>query len=433
MTATKQSGFNVTRWLPAKGMQILLAAALGILAGILDFPMLMSAADGVSQVFINLLKMVSLPIIFLSIVSTASGLDSMESIKILGRRVLKYTLITTLAAALVALAVFVAIDPLQGVVAPAIADTNVNIGQLEVVDQPTGYWGYLLNTIPSSAVQPFVTNNVIGVLFLAICMSMATLTLPKDKKDTLHQLFSSLYAAVMQITTWIVALMPIGIWAFVTLFVHDVRQGLDVSTVALYLICVVGANLVQGFVVLPLFLKLKGLSPIRTFKGMLPALSVAFFAKSSSAALPMAMQCAEGNLGISRQTASFSLPLCTTINMNGCAAFILQTVLFVSMSHGVTYTPVEMLLWVFIATIAAIGNAGVPMGCFFLSSALLVSMNVPLHIMGVILPFYTLVDMLESAINVWSDSCVTAVVDTEMRADELTVFDSAESLEVANA
>jgi Na+/H+-dicarboxylate symporter len=101
--------------------------------------------------------------------------------------------------------------------------------------------------------------------------------------------------------------------------------------------------------------------------------------------------------------------------MNACAGFILITVLFVSMSNGVTSSPIEMILWVVIATIAAIGNAGVPMGCYFLSTAFLAAMNVPLHILGIILPFYTLIDMLESAINVWSDSCVAAVVDKELK------------------
>jgi Na+/H+-dicarboxylate symporter len=154
-------------------------------------------------------------------------------------------------------------------------------------------------------------------------------------------------------------------------------------------------------------------------KGMYPALSVAFFTKSSAAALPTAMQCAEENIGISRKVASFSLPLCTTINMNACAAFILTTVLFVSMSQGMTYTLPEMGLWIILSTIAAIGNAGVPMGCYFLASAFLAAMNVPLNILGVILPFYTMIDMLESAINVWSDSCVTAVVDQEVKQESL--------------
>ena len=113
--------------------------------------------------------------------------------------------------------------------------------------------------------------------------------------------------------------------------------------------------------------------------------------------------------------ARFSLPLCITINMNACAAFILITVLFVSQSNGVVYSPLELVAWIFVATIAAIGNAGVPMGCYMLSSAFLAAMGIPLHLLVVILPFYAFIDMLESGINVWSDSCVTAMVDKDLQ------------------
>ena len=222
----------------------------------------------------------------------------------------------------------------------------------------------------------------------------------------------------MKITTWIVRLMPFAIWAFIALFIKDIKNGLEFKSLALYLTCVVGANLIQAFIVLPLLLKWHKISPVQTARQMSPALSVAFFTKSSAAALPMAMRCAEENVKISRKVASFTLPLCTTINMNACAAFILTTVLFVSMSNGVTFSPLEMGSWIFIATIAAIGNAGVPMGCYFLSGAFLAAMNVPLNILGIILPFYTLIDMLESAINVWSDSCVATVVNKEISQEE---------------
>ena len=84
------------------------------------------------------------------------------------------------------------------------------------------------------------------------------------------------------------------------------------------------------------------------------------------------------------------------------------------MSYGMVFTPLEMVLWIFIATLAAVGNAGVPMGCYFLASAFIAAMDVPMTIMGIILPFYTMIDMLESAINVWSDSCVAAVVDKKV-------------------
>lgn len=97
------------------------------------------------------------------------------------------------------------------------------------------------------------------------------------------------------------------------------------------------------------------------------------------------------------------------------------------MSSGVQYSMLEMLGWAFVATIAAIGNAGVPMGCYFLSGAILASMNVPLYLLGAILPFYSLIDMLESAINVWSDSCVTALVEKDVLKQGIVVATPSEA------
>lgn len=389
------------------------AILLGVGAGYLQDAFLFRLAETLSQLFINLLKLVSLPIIFLSIVSTASGMENIEQIKRLGQKVVKYTLLTTVLAATIALILFISIDPVRGMHAAAAGNEVVS-----TVTQPS-YLSFFIQIVPSNIVQPFYENNVIGVLFLAMLLSFAIVSLPTQHRAGLHAFFSSFYAAIITITKWIVAIMPIAIWAFITLFMRDLQQGLNITSLALYLTCVLAANLIQALIVLPTLLKVKGISPWKMAKGMMPALSMAFFTKSSAAALPMAMRCAEENVGISRKVASFTLPLCTTINMNACAAFILITVLFVSMSQGMTYTLPEMGIWIILATIAAIGNAGVPMGCYFLASAFLAAMNVPLHILGVILPFYTLIDMLESAINVWSDSCVAAVVQSEVSTEGL--------------
>jgi Na+/H+-dicarboxylate symporter len=385
-----------------------IATILGVVAGYCNNAFLFSIAETVSQVFINLLKLVSLPIIFLSIVSTSSGMESLHEIKVLGRKVLKYTLITTLIAATIALILFILIDPVRGQVA-----TQTQIVAADVA-QPS-YLSFFMQIIPSNILQPFTENNVMGVLFLAMLLSFAIISLPSEHRTVLHSFFSSIYAAITTVTRWIVTIMPIAIWAFITLFMRDLNQGLDVRNLALYLTCVVAANAIQALIVLPAMLMLKNISPLKIAKDMMPALSVAFFTKSSAAALPMAMRCAEERAGISKKVASFAFPLCTTINMNACAAFILTTVLFVSMSQGMTYTLPEMGVWIILATIAAIGNAGVPMGCYFLSGAFLAAMNVPLNILGVILPFYALIDMLESAINVWSDSCVAVVVNEEVK------------------
>lgn len=390
------------------------ALLLGVISGYFAFSWILDTANILSQLFLNLLKLVSLPIIFLSIVSTAAGMESMREIHRLGKKVAKYTLLTTIIAASIALLLFIVLQPVSPKTVAAMKGMPT--------EMPKGtYTEYLLQIVPSNVLHPFVENNVIGVLFLALLLSFAILTLPKEKKEHLQFFFSSLYAAITTMTKWIVAVMPIGIWAFVTLFVHDLQGGLEMKSLALYLLCIVSANLVQAIVVLPILLKIKGLPPIRTFRAMMPALSIAFFSKSSAGALPMAMKCGEENARISPKVSRFAFPLCTTINMNGCAAFILTTVLFVAMSEGIAFSYGEMILWVFVATIAAVGNAGVPMGCYFLSGALLATMNIPLHLLGVILPFYTLVDMLESAINVWSDSCVAAVVDKEIALEEAIV------------
>jgi Na+/H+-dicarboxylate symporter len=398
---------------------IILGVLLGILSGHFDISFINQIANITSQIFINLLKLVSTPIIFLSIISTISGMDSAEDFKFLGKKIIKYTFFTTYIASFIAFVLFLILDP-------ANTATAVSEGE-KVIDFEKGYIGYLIQAIPSNIIQPFSEHHVIGVLFLAILFSVAVLALPEGQRKPLHTLFSSLNALVMKIASWIVKLIPLAIWSFITLLMKDMQTMVHIKQIVFYLLCVVGANLIQGFVILPLIIKSRGISPVKLAYGMLPALSLAFFSKSSSATLPMTMRCAEERVGMPKRLSNLAFPLCTAINMNGCAAFIFITVLFVSMSQGVHYSVIEMFMWTFIATIAAVGNAGVPMGCYFLSSAFLVAMNVPLNILAIILPFYTIIDMLETMINVWSDSCVVAMVDKELTAQEAVSPISAEN------
>ncbi len=395
---------NITKF--SSGSMIVFAAILGMICGLFDISQVNTIATTVGDLFIRLLKLVSTPIIFFSVLSTLTGMGTLQEAGILGGRVFRYTLMTTVIAATIALSLFLLLDPANHV-------QGLDITQTVTENQPTGYLKYLVDIVPTSFIEPFAQGQVISVLFLAIILSIAILTVPVEKRRRLQQLFEDLFAAIMKLTSGILKLLPIAVWAFVTTFLHEIKEESIISNLALYFSGILLANLIQAIVVLPLLLYWKGISPTKTFKGMVPALSVAFFAKSSSAALPVAMETARTKLGVSERVARFSFPLCTTINMNACAGFILITVLFVSSLNGMTFSPVELVAWIFIATVAAIGNAGVPMGCFLLASTLLATMNVPLTLMGVILPVYALIDMLESAINVWSDACVTCIVDKE--------------------
>jgi Na+/H+-dicarboxylate symporter len=121
---------------------------------------------------------------------------------------------------------------------------------------------------------------------------------------------------------------------------------------------------------------------------MLPAVLMALFTKSSAATLPVTIESAEENLKINPSASRFVLPICCTINMNGCAAYILVTSLFVLQHNNVTMSIPTLITWVFIAVISAIGNAGVPMGCYFLTLSLMAGMNAPLGIMGILLPLF---------------------------------------------
>ncbi|MDP0561709.1 MAG: dicarboxylate/amino acid:cation symporter [Candidatus Endonucleobacter sp. (ex Gigantidas childressi)] len=392
---------------------LLLAGLLGLLCAWLNHPFINQACEIVSDIFIRLLKLVSLPIIFFSLLSTLSGMGGMTDARRLGSKILKYTLLTTIMAAGLALTLYIIIDP-----AGSVNSVNLMTSETQAPVETMSYWGFLLGVIPSNIIDPFYNNNVIGVLFIALLLSAAVLSLEKEHKTVLHSLFASLFAAIMKMTLFILKLMPLAVWAFVTLFANELKNQDVLQGLVLYLTCVLLANLIQALFILPVFLKIKGISPWVALKAMWPALAMAFFTKSSSAALPAAVDCIEKRLGVSSRISRLSMPLCITINMNACAAFILITVLFVSQSNGVQYSSLELISWIFIATLAAIGNAGVPMGCYMLSSAFLSAMGVPLQLLVIILPFYAFIDMLESAINVWSDACVTAVVDKDMQADD---------------
>ncbi|MEZ5315201.1 MAG: cation:dicarboxylase symporter family transporter [Chlamydiales bacterium] len=383
------------------------AMVVGVVLGWANIAFFNQIATIISDLFLRLLKLISLPIIFFAITSTITGTKSFQEMRLMGRRVLTYTLTTTLIAATIALCLYIFVDP----AAPA---RNLEASSSLEVPRQASYLSFLLKIIPSNFFEAFITENVMGIVFIALLLSFAILALPVEKKTFLNHLFSSLFATMIKMAGLIIKFMPLAIWSFIVLLVKELREhSLYFDRIMLYLICVIGANLIQGCVILPLFLKMKKQSPWKIFRGFYQSLIIAFFSKSSNTTLPFTIRCAT-DLGIKEKVSNFTLPLCSVVNMNGCAAFILITVLFVSSIHQIIFSPFDLISWIFIATFAAIGNAGVPMGCFFLTSGFLMGMDLPLYMMGLILPFYTILDMIETTLNVWSDGCITVAVNQDL-------------------
>ena len=339
-----------------------------------------------------------------------SSYNSEGKMKGIWQRSILYTLSTTIIAASVSFLLYLIINP-----------TNVNLASnipTNSVNEQISYSKHLINLIPSNIFSPFLEHQVMGVLIIAVLIGTAIRYINEEKsKETIINFFKGTHGIFLVITNWVVKIIPLGLFGFITTTIVQLREGMDITSLVEYLAIVVLANIIQGFVILPAWLKFNKIKPFETMKAMLPALSVAFFSKSSTGTLPITIEMAEKNLNIDPKISRFILPLCTSINMNGCAAFIFTTVIYLMQNNGMDISISTMLIWILISTIAAIGNAGVPMGCFFLSASLLASMNVPITLLGLILPFYSIIDMIETSLNVWSDVCVTKVVNDKFIAD----------------
>jgi Na+/H+-dicarboxylate symporter len=390
----------------------LIAIILGVLGGYFNINFLVTSGKFITDLFIKVFKCVSLPIISLSLIVTLSGFRESSHVRKMWGKTLYYTVLTTIIAAVVTCVLYY-------ILAPANIDiSHHQLSHEKVSIEGQHYLGYLNNIIPSNMFAPFIENQVMGVLLISLLVGLAIAFIPEEThRNAVSNFFKGAHGIFIVLTSWIVKIIPIGLFGFMITTIAQLKSGISISGLSQYLLVVVLANIVQGIVVLPALLYLHRIKPFAAMKGMLPALSVAFFSKSSAGTLPITIDSIEKNLQVSPKVSRFVLPLCTSINMNGCAAFIYATVIYVMQNQGMEINFATMMMWIVIATIAAIGNAGVPMGCFFLSASLLTSMNVPIELLGLILPFYSLIDMLETALNVWSDSCVAKIIHQKVVKD----------------
>jgi len=382
----------------------------------------------VATIYTHLFQLLAVPTIVLAVITTFATFGRNGTGRIFGRTLI-YTLLTTFAAAAVGAALYVIIDPGNlpaealmkdeadaNSCAPSVASDLRSSASLFTLHSSLSYADHLLSIIPNNIVKPFLEGNVLSLVLLAFAIGIGLSKLPEsENKAVVVKGLLGLQALLFLLIRWLIQALPLGIVAFSAQLSAQVSAGVVAESIGKYVLVVFGGNVIQFFVVLPLFLLAKGLNPIHVLGKMMPAVMMALFTKSSAATLPVTMETAENRLGVKKNITRFVLPVCTTINMNGCAAFILVTSLFVMQQGGTELSLATILLWLLISIISAVGNAGVPMGCFFLTLSLMSGIGAPIAVMGIILPVYTIIDMVETAENVWSDSCVAAAVNQDFR------------------
>ena len=389
------------------------ALVAGTILGLYGGAVVADVMTFIATVYTRLFRFLAVPTIALAITTTLMTVGSQKDTGRIFRRTLTYTLLTTFAAAGVALVLYLIIAPSN---LPAAAVSGAASVGPESVGH-TSYMDYVLSIVPDNVFRPFIDGNVLSVLLLSVAVGLAIGKMPDNDRKPIHvNALLGLQDLVFILIRGLIRVLPLGIMAFAAQFATQMSAGVAMSSLGRYAAVILGGNLLQMFVVLPLFLIVRGINPLRALRQMMPAVVMALLTKSSAATLPVTMQTAEERMGVDRRVSRFVLPICTTINMNGCAAFILVTSLFVMQNGGMTFSPLMLLLWLVISVFSAIGNAGVPMGCFFLTLSLTSSMDAPVAVLGLILPLYTIIDMVETAENVWSDSCVCAMTDKDMAA-----------------
>ena len=390
------------------------ALVIGTVLGMLGVGWIDSATNFVATIYTRLFQFVAIPTIAFAVTTTLARFGTQKDTGRIFRHTLTYTLLTTVAAAAVGMLLYRIISPDNLPLEAIQGDTGIDSVKQELGD--ASYMDYIIGIVPDNVLRPLVEGNVLSLLLIAVAVGIALARMPEtDSKRTLMNGLYGLQNLVSTLIHWLIDILPIGIVAFAAQLSAEVTAGTVVTSIGKYVAVILGGNLLQFCVVLPLFLMARGLNPIRVARAMTPAVLMALFTKSSAATLPVTIQSAEERLGVDSRVARFVLPICTTINMNGCAAFIFVTSLFVMQNGGVEITWGTMIMWLFISVIAAIGNAGVPMGCYFLTLSLMSGVGAPIAIMGIILPVFTVLDMIETAENVWSDSCVAAMTDRDFR------------------
>ena len=388
------------------------ALIIGAVLGLLHITAIDSICNFVATIFTRLFKFTAVPAIAVSILTTLASLGGNKETGKIFRRTLMYTLLTTLAASTIAAVLFFVIKPevlsasvYEGVAAEKLANMNSST-----------FLDYFIQAIPDNILYPFISGNVLSILIVSFVFGFAISKMQEsDKKTAILNVINGFQEMVFKVIGWIIAILPIGIIAFTAQLINEMSAHIAMESIGKYVAVVLSGNLIQFFIVLSIFLLIRGINPAKHFKNMIPAILTALFTKSSAATLPVTMDCVENRVKCDKKFSRFILPMCTTINMNGCAAFILVTSLFVMKNGGVQLDLITVITWILISVISAVGNAGVPMGCFFLTLSLMAGKGMPIGVMGVILPIYAVIDMIETAVHIYSDSRVCAMTNKALK------------------
>jgi len=401
--------------------QILIAMALAVAAGLIVGPdgsllgvSIYAAFDFVGQLFLNALKMLIVPLIVSSIIVGVAGVGDSENLGRLGGKTIGYYAMTSFFAIIVGLLVVNIIQP--GVVegtAEEVFGLNADASALEeqFADKGAGdIVGVFLRMIPTNVVAAASAGQMLGLIFFSILYGFFMTRIPNQFAEAQYDFWNGMFQIMMKITDLIMKFAPLGVFALVAKTVSS--TGLEAFVpLAKFFFTVVLALGIHFAVTLPLLLRVLGrVSPLRHYRAVSPALLTAFSTASSSATLPITMDCVEKNAGVSNKTTSFVLPLGATVNMDGTALYECVAVMFIAQAYGIEMGLATQFTVVLLALLTSIGVAGIPAASLVAIAIILAAVGLPLEGIGLILAVDRILDMMRTAVNVTSDSAGAVII-----------------------
>ena len=401
--------------------QILIAMALAVAAGLIVGPDgtlfgigFEAAFDFIGQLFLNALKMLIVPLIVSSIIVGVAGIGDSENLGRLGGKTIGYYAMTSFFAIIVGLLVVNIIQP--GVVegsAEKVFGLHADAAQLEeqFADKGAGdIVGVFLRMIPTNVVAAASAGQMLGLIFFSLLYGFFMTRIPNQFAEAQYDFWNGMFHIMMRITDLIMKFAPLGVFALVAKTVSS--TGLEAFLpLAKFFFTVVIALGIHFLVTLPLLLRFLGrVSPMRHYRAVSPALLTAFSTASSSATLPITMECVEKNAGVSNKTTSFVLPLGATVNMDGTALYECVAVMFIAQAYGIDMSLATQFTVVLLALLTSIGVAGIPAASLVAIAIILAAVGLPLEGIGLILAVDRILDMLRTAVNVTSDSAGAVII-----------------------
>lgn len=427
-----KNGVNHARILTGQTVQhsknaTFIALFLGLLLGLLAKFVLSAhateiltgyALNPIRTVFMNALKIIIAPVVFFSIVTCFSQFNNLSELGKVGAKVIGMYLLTTLIAIAISIGAFYLVQPgtfgfaLSGAAAPAVeVDTDVEYGILPM----------LMNIVPSNFLAPFLESDTLQIIFLAILVGAAVGAIGQYSKP-LKELFEGLNSLFLQITTIISKFIPVAVLVSVAMIVIDLGGDSLLSVAAGAGTQVMTLTLMMAIYGL-LILLMARLNPLPFYRKGREGMLTSFTLSSSSAAMPTNLRVATEKLGISPKVANFSIPLGTTINMDGACIFLTVLGLFLARAYGVEVTASTLLSAAVTIVLLSLGAPGVPGAALVCLGVVLKSLNVPVEAIGLIIAITPLLDMFDTMNNTTGDLAAALIVAKSENLLDKAVYD----------